>query len=39
MQLFFYYRKHEGNIGSNQELRLWENIKALPRAVALCPFD
>jgi glycosyltransferase involved in cell wall biosynthesis len=28
-EVVFYYRKHEGNIGRNQELRLLENIRVI----------
>lgn len=33
----FYYRKHEGNIGRNQELRLLENIRVVEKLVSLFP--
>lgn len=30
-EVVFYYRKHEGNIGRNQELRLLENIRVIEK--------
>ncbi len=32
-RVVFYYRKHEGNIGRNQELRLLENIRVIEKLV------
>ena len=32
-EVVFYYRKHEGNIGRNQELRLLENIGVIEKLV------
>jgi len=36
-EVVFYYRKHEGNIGRNQELRLLENIKVIEKLVGSFP--
>ena len=36
-QVVFYYRKHEGNIGANQELRLLENIKVIEKLMSSFP--
>ena len=33
----FYYRKHEGNIGRNQELRLLENIRVIEKLMQEFP--
>ena len=32
-EVVFYYRKHEGNIGRNQELRLLENIRVIEKLI------
>src|SRR6185295_5762602 len=32
-QIVFLYRKHEGNTGSNEELRLTENIQVIQKLV------
>lgn len=32
-KIVFYYRKHEGNIGRNEELRLTENIRVIEKLV------
>lgn len=32
-QVVFLYRKHEGNIGRNQDLRLLENIRVIEKLV------
>lgn len=36
-EVVFYYRKHEGNIGRNQELRLLENIRVIEKLVGDFP--
>jgi len=36
-EVVFYYRKHEGNIGRNQELRLLENIRVIEKLLAEYP--
>lgn len=36
-QVIFLYRKHEGNIGRNQELRLQENIRIIEKLVREFP--
>jgi len=36
-QVVFFYRKHEGNIGRNQELRLLENIRIIEKLVREFP--
>ena len=36
-EVVFYYRKHEGNIGSNQELRLTENIRVIEKLLEAFP--
>jgi glycosyltransferase involved in cell wall biosynthesis len=36
-QVLFYYRKHEGNIGRNQELRLLENISVMEKLLRQHP--
>jgi glycosyltransferase involved in cell wall biosynthesis len=36
-QVLFYYRKHEGNIGRNQELRLLENILVIEKLLRQHP--
>jgi hypothetical protein len=36
-QVVFFYRKHEGNIGRNQELRLLENIRVIEKLVREFP--
>jgi glycosyltransferase involved in cell wall biosynthesis len=36
-EVVFYYRKHEGNIGRNQELRLLENIRVIEKLMAENP--
>ena len=35
-QVVFFYRKHEGNTGSNEELRLTENIQVIQKLVRDC---
>jgi glycosyltransferase involved in cell wall biosynthesis len=36
-EVVFYYRKHEGNIGRNLELRLLENIRVIEKLLAEYP--
>jgi glycosyltransferase involved in cell wall biosynthesis len=36
-EVVFFYRKHEGNIGRNQELRLLENIRVIEKLVREFP--
>ena len=36
-EVVFYYRKHEGNISGNQELRLLENIRAIEKLITEHP--
>ena len=36
-EVVFYYRKHEGNIGRNHELRLLENIRVIEKLLAEYP--
>ena len=36
-RVVFLYRKHEGNIGRNQDLRLLENIRVVEKLVRECP--
>jgi glycosyltransferase involved in cell wall biosynthesis len=36
-EVVFYYRKHEGNTGRNQELRLLENIRVIEKLVQEFP--
>jgi len=36
-RVVFLYRKHEGNSGRNEELRLSENIRVIEKLVATCP--
>jgi glycosyltransferase involved in cell wall biosynthesis len=36
-EVVFYYRKHEGNIGRNQELRLLENIRVIEKLLREFP--
>jgi len=36
-EVVFYYRKHDGNIGRNQELRLSENIRVIEKLIAENP--
>lgn len=36
-KVVFLYRKHEGNIGRNQDLRLLENIRVIDKLVRECP--
>jgi glycosyltransferase involved in cell wall biosynthesis len=36
-EVVFYYRKHQGNIGRDQELRLLENIRVIEKLVAEYP--
>ncbi|MGE5218535.1 MAG: glycosyltransferase [Chloroflexota bacterium] len=36
-EVVFYYRKHEGNIGRNHELRLLENLRVIEKLLAEYP--
>ncbi|MGH7872060.1 MAG: hypothetical protein ACREQO_07545, partial [Candidatus Binatia bacterium] len=36
-QVVFFYRRHEGNIGRNQELRLLENIRVIEKLIQEFP--
>lgn len=36
-EVVFYYRKHEGNIGRNQDLRLMENIRVIEKLLVEYP--
>lgn len=36
-EVVFFYRKHEGNIGRNQELRLLENIRIMEKLLREFP--
>ena len=38
-QVLFLYRKHEGNIGRNEELRLLERLEAMASVAQILPFD
>lgn len=37
-RVVFLYRKHEGNMGRNEELRLTENIRVIQKLVDQCPW-
>ena len=36
-KVVFFYRRHEGNIGRNQELRLLENIRVIEKLIQEFP--
>lgn len=36
-QVVFFYRRHEGNIGRNQELRLLENLRVIEKLLEAHP--
>jgi glycosyltransferase involved in cell wall biosynthesis len=36
-RVVFWYRRHEGNVGRNEELRLTENIRVIQKLVEQCP--